>query len=207
MKTLARNCCGLGNPWSVRALQKLVWREDPDVIFLSETIITVDKLEGIRHKYGTYSIFGVDPIGRSGGLAMIWKNEVDMVLSSFSKYHIDMDITDPKGEQWRITGFYGEPNSNIRCNAWTTLTQLSRRSSKPWLCLWDFNEILWDSEKSRKCLRPQWQMENFKKALEDAELVDLGYISSWFTWEIGKCSKTLVRERLDCACSNKDWID
>ncbi|XVE93467.1 hypothetical protein REPUB_Repub01dG0195400 [Reevesia pubescens] len=116
-----------------------------------------------------------------------------------------MEIKDQKGEQWRITTFYDEPNVNKRYNSWTTLTNLASCSTKPLLCLGDFNEILWDMKKSGKCLRSQWQIENFKKALDDAELMDLGYTGTWFTWERERCSETLIKERLDRACLNKEW--
>ncbi|MCI76476.1 hypothetical protein A2U01_0097746, partial [Trifolium medium] len=37
MKVMSWNCQGLGNPRTVRALQKLLANNHPDIIFLTET--------------------------------------------------------------------------------------------------------------------------------------------------------------------------
>ena len=43
-----------------------------------------------------------------GGLALYWKNSIDVHVDSFSKYHIDSIINKVGDEAWRFTGFYGE---------------------------------------------------------------------------------------------------
>ena len=48
-------------------------------------------------------------VHRAGGLAMLWKNEVNLDIQTYSLNHIDARImTDPQAP-WRITGFYGKP--------------------------------------------------------------------------------------------------
>jgi len=45
-----------------------------------------------------------------GGLAVLWKEDLDVRLETPDKMHIDVTILDSvtKVEKWRFTGFYGE---------------------------------------------------------------------------------------------------
>ncbi|XVF81719.1 hypothetical protein PTKIN_Ptkin15bG0178200 [Pterospermum kingtungense] len=91
-------------------------------------------------------LVGVDARGRSGGLAMMWKEGVNLTLTSYSKYHIDTEIEDQDQRVWRLTGFYGDSDPRKRHEGWLMLRELSTINNKPWCCFGDFNEILWDSE-------------------------------------------------------------
>ena len=71
MRYLAWNCRGLGSPHAVRALRELIKKEDPHVVFLSETKLHVNKLEKIKNLCGMKNCFGVNAEGRSGGLVML----------------------------------------------------------------------------------------------------------------------------------------
>lgn len=52
----------------------------------------------------------------------------------------------------------------------------------PWLCVGDFNEILFQHEKEGGNPRSQVCMDRFKGALELCELEDLGFTGDIFTW-------------------------
>ncbi|XVF59199.1 hypothetical protein PTKIN_Ptkin07bG0256200 [Pterospermum kingtungense] len=204
MSCLSWNCCGLENPQTVRALWKILSKEDPKFLFLSETILQTEKLERVRMKCEFQNCFGVDPEGRSGGLTMMWKDEINLQIKSYSKHHIDAEVTEHSGLRWRLTGIYGEPDTNLRSQTWSLLWTLARDNSLPWLCLGDFNELMWLSEKEGGRLIPEWQMRAFRDALEDAKLEDLGYVRHFFTWKRGKHKETLVKERLDRATATND---
>ncbi|KAA3483026.1 putative Transposon TX1 [Gossypium australe] len=40
-------------------------------------------------------------------------------------------------------------------------------------------------------------MEEFREALEDCHLEDIGYAEHWFTWERGNLLETNIKERLE----------
>jgi hypothetical protein len=44
---------------------------------------------------------------RSGGLALLWTEDVGLTVMSSSKSHIDTVVTLANGVQWRLTGSYG----------------------------------------------------------------------------------------------------
>ncbi|PNT61155.1 hypothetical protein BRADI_5g10935v3, partial [Brachypodium distachyon] len=66
----------------------------------------------------------------------------------------------------------------------------------------DFNEILYSHEKEGGNPRPVRMMNDFGDCLVDCELDDLGFSGDRFTWFRGD-----VRERLDRAVANAEWIN
>ena len=48
MSAISWNCRGLGNPLTVKALQKVVLEKDPTLVFLMETKFDVTEMDGIK---------------------------------------------------------------------------------------------------------------------------------------------------------------
>ena len=46
------------------------------------------------------------------GLALLWKAGLDVWVDSFSKYHIDFIVHGGSKNAWRLTGFYGDPDTS-----------------------------------------------------------------------------------------------
>ncbi|KAL0411828.1 UNVERIFIED_CONTAM: hypothetical protein Slati_3772500 [Sesamum latifolium] len=112
MKILAWNCQGLGAPWTVRVLRELVRLHDPGLVFLSETKCNSRRGEMLKEKLNYFSV-GVSSKGRSGGLLLLWRKDVDVWIQSFSDHHLDATIQEAEGiARWRFTGFYGHPDAS-----------------------------------------------------------------------------------------------
>jgi hypothetical protein len=70
----------------------------------------------------------------------------------------------------------------------------------------DFNEILFSHEKEGGAARAPGCMEEFRRALEDTGLEDLGFVGDAFTWRNNwHLTVGYVRERLDRAVANVSW--
>ena len=82
---LFRNCRGLGSPEAVRSLMDLIRVHSPDIIFLSETKRWSSEMSKIRGQLNFDHGVWVDVIGKSGGLALLWSNEVEMSIRSGGK--------------------------------------------------------------------------------------------------------------------------
>jgi exonuclease III len=106
MSILSWNCWGLGNHRSVRDLCRLVKEKRPSLVFLMETKMLSKCLEKIRVKIGFRNVFGVDSVGRSGGLALFWNDSLSVEIQNFSRRHINAIVgADGRNSLWKFTGF------------------------------------------------------------------------------------------------------
>ncbi|KAL0303362.1 UNVERIFIED_CONTAM: hypothetical protein Sradi_6204300 [Sesamum radiatum] len=149
----------------------------------------------------------VNSIGRSRGLALLWKKSINVVIQSYSTRHIDASVqSDTDAPTWRFSGIYGEPETTQRKKTQNLLNRLKAQSIQPWLCMGDFNEILDNSEKEGVNICPFWQIRDFGTALDTNGLFGIGYSGYPFTWCNGQESPNTIRERLDRACADDKWI-
>ncbi|XP_074284138.1 uncharacterized protein LOC141608694 [Silene latifolia] len=155
-----------------------------------------EKLEGF---YG----MEVDSVGRSGGLAFLWRKGVDCTFLSASVHHMDFLIPSERGE-WRVTGFYGWPAVTDRHLSWELLRILSRQSAVPWVCMGDFNEVLF-STKMKGGSRPQWKMNNFRAAVDDCELRDVPWEGYNFSYDNGQAGDSNRQSMIDRALCTAPW--
>ena len=192
MIIISWNCRGLGNQRAVNALTYLVEEKAPKVLFLMETKQTVDEMRRFQNDLHFDSMLAVSCLGRRGGLAMLWKAEVDLHIQTYTQNHIDALILNNATSPWRITGFYGKLEEHLRHESWNLLKHLSTRSSSPWVCIGDYNEILSSEEKEGRLPRSEHLMQNFRSTLLHCGLIDMGFTGNMFTWENGREGEAFV---------------
>ncbi|KAJ0087889.1 hypothetical protein Patl1_32319 [Pistacia atlantica] len=94
MICISWNCRGLGNPWTVRELHHWV------------------KIN-----------FVVENRGASRGIAMLWKDDKEVELVSYTQHHISIIINQPTANQkFILTRFYGHPDASKRTELQIDLT-------------------------------------------------------------------------------------
>ena len=121
---------------------------DPLLVFLSETKAGAGRIMGIQHKINFTQGIVVQSDGRSGGLALIWREGIKVSFKSCSHSHIDVVIRDGLMQNpWRATGFYGHPDASKRHTSWQLLEALKDQCTMPWVVFGDFNEITHQHEK------------------------------------------------------------
>lgn len=82
-------------------------------------------------------MFAVDSVNGSGGIALLWKSDINIRLLSYSKCYIDVVVN--HGTCWRLTGVYGELDQHEREEFWDELKSIKNNCDLPWLCEGDFN--------------------------------------------------------------------
>ncbi|PPR84917.1 hypothetical protein GOBAR_AA35797 [Gossypium barbadense] len=87
--------------------------------------------------------------GKSGGLALLWREGLDVSIQNYSKYHIDVLVCMEDGEMLRFIDFNGQTDSNLRQQSWEMLRRVKSMVNKGWIMGGDFNAILNNSEKER----------------------------------------------------------
>ncbi|KAL5766440.1 hypothetical protein ACOSP7_017057 [Xanthoceras sorbifolium] len=113
----------------------------------------------VRSRLGFDNYLVVDYIGKGDGLLLLWQNEIDVTVCSFTKGHVDTLIKDDEGSSWRFTGFYGDPIQSCRRLSWDLLRRLGSMGNLPWLVVEDFNEVLHLGKKlgvGDPCFRMLW---------------------------------------------------
>ncbi|CAN0847201.1 hypothetical protein LINGRAHAP2_LOCUS4847 [Linum grandiflorum] len=114
----------------------------PHVVFLMETKLKKNGVEVLKHKLGFDKGDEVAAIGRSGGLCILWKQEIDLVVKSKSENFIDAEIREGDSRRkWRFTGVYGWSKHQDHHRTWSLLRSLHNGSDNPWLCVGDFNQF------------------------------------------------------------------
>ena len=107
MKIMSWNCRRIGNQCAVDVLSHLVRKKAPKILFLMETKQSVSEMKQIQASLPYRCMFVVPTIRRSGGLALLWMEEIDLHVQTFTLNHIDALIMDGLANPWRLTGFYG----------------------------------------------------------------------------------------------------
>ena len=117
MILLALNCHGLGLNAAVGELRDLIRSHNPAVVFLSETKKKEKEMNKLKWSLGFTNGVAVDCIGRSGGLALWWREEVTVSVRLWCQYYVDAKITF-ENKTSRFTGIYGEPRQEMRHKTW-----------------------------------------------------------------------------------------
>ncbi|XP_075655141.1 uncharacterized protein LOC142625348 [Castanea sativa] len=206
MKILSLNCRGLGIPEAVQELRCLISEEGPKILFLFETKLERDGFRRLKRKINFQNGFEVPRIGLGGGLALLWRDNVDVDVQTSSPHHIDALINQNR-VVWRFIGFYGHLDTSQRGESWELMRQLNTPFSLLWLLLGDFNEIFHPNEYCGSGSRPYNQIVEFTRAVDDCSLIDLGFSGPKYTWCNRRFEGNLVYARLDRGLYNLEWLN
>jgi exonuclease III len=211
MSCIAWNCRGLGNLRTVSAFKKLLRDKNPTCVFLSETKKKDFEMNKFRNVQGLSGVVAVSCSGegnrRVGGLAMFWKEGVEVEVLSLSSNHIDILIAIENGdEKWRLTGVYGFPESQMKHKTCELIDQLSLvESTDKWLLMGDFNLILSQDEKEGGNFGSSHMISMFRDTLQNHNLSDLGFEGDKLTWHNRQDGVSNIKAHLDRMVATPAW--
>ena len=162
-------------------------KKGPTILLFMETKLVVREMEPIKYELGFPSMLAVSSQVPCGGLSLFLKSKVVVNMQTYSPHHIDAQVLTPSSPPWKL------------------LRNLHTRSSLPWMCIGDYNEILTFEEKNGTNSRPLPPMLEVQSTLLFCGLIDLGYSGFLFTWQNGRFRAAYVEERLDSACASLGW--
>ena len=76
----------------------------------------------------------------------------------------------------------------------------------PWMCVGDFNEILYNHEKDEGRIRFERKIKGFRDMIEGSNLINLNSQRQRFTW-ISKREEGIIKERIDRTLVNLEWME
>ena len=197
MIVLSWNCWGLGNQSAVNILSQLVREKAPNILFLMETKQTVEEMRWVQGELHYDSMLAVSRLGRRGGLAMLWNNDVDLHIQTYTENHIDTFIFTDRNSPWRITRFYGKSEKQLCHETLDLLKHIKSRSLAPWSCIGDYNEI-WHRRR-RKVDTPN-QLDWW--IILEAHC----YIPDWLIWDLQEICLLGIMEGGEMILFNWDLI-
>ena len=127
MKIMSWNCWGLQNQHAVDVLSHLVREKVPKILFLIETKQSISEMKQIQAGLPYRCMFAVPSIRRSGGLALLRMEEIELHIQTFTLNHIDALIMDDPANPWRLTSCYGWPEEQRKQDSWKLLKHLHSR--------------------------------------------------------------------------------
>jgi hypothetical protein len=85
------------------------------------------------------------------------------------------------------------------------LKHIKSSNPLPWVCLGDFNEVLFQHEHEGVAARSLAQIEGFRGMADVCELADLGFEGRGWTFEKKVVGGSFCRVRLDRAMATASW--
>ena len=79
-----------------------------------ETKQTVEEMRQVQRESHYDSMLAVPCLGRKGGLAIMWNEDVDLHIQTYTQNHIDTLILIDHNSPWRIIGFNGKPEEQLQ---------------------------------------------------------------------------------------------
>ncbi|GAU19381.1 hypothetical protein TSUD_76250 [Trifolium subterraneum] len=148
----------------------------------------------------------IDVEGRSGGLAMFWKDSSKCRMLNYTRNFINMLVEDEQWGEWKLTCYYGYPERTRRRAAWDLLRALGNMSSIPWCIIGDFNDLLSQADKKGIHPHPNGLCMGFRQTVSDCDLTDIPIEGHQFTWIKSRGTPHVIEERLDRAMASTSWL-
>ena len=193
--------------WTISYLREIWHKHKPDFLFLSETKQEFEFVQGFQDHFGFDNLVTVDPVGRSGGLALYYNNDYQVKVLYSSNRMIDVEAV-ALGKTIFLTFVYGDPVPDLREQVWERLTRYGLARSEPWFIIGDLNEITGNHEKEGGSLRSAASFVPFNNMIRNTGLLEFPAKGNKLSWRgrrgKGKGAVT-VRCRLDRALANEEW--
>lgn len=207
MSLLSWNCRGLGRSQdlTINRLMEIRKKYFPELLFLMETMHKRNDLVDIQVWLGYDHVHTVNPVGKSGGLAVFWKNSGLVNIVSSNKNMVDL-LFQLGDKKFFVSCIYGEPNEGKRQCLWEKISRVGVNRKEPWCLLGDFNAICGNNEKSGGPLRSDEVFSDFNDMLSVCRMKEPVSHGDPFTWG-GKRGKLWIRCKLDRCFGNKEWMN
>jgi len=208
MKLMSYNCRGLAGPHKKSAFRRVLTLEHPDVILLQETLGVGDVIKNSLESWlPGWSFLTLDVKGRSGGLAVGWKNSCLKLVDSWgmdSVLCVDLMSAD-LGFTIKVINVYG-PYHN-RVPFWDELTGNPLLSGDSLVIGGDLNFSLGQNEVWGPHAHVDSLAGYFVQKLAAKGWLDIDPIKLKPTWKNNRCGESRVAKRIDRFLVAEQMVD
>jgi hypothetical protein len=181
MKCLYWNVRGLANSPSKLALKNLILENRPDLCFIAEPWINVDRLSVSWLNRVGLKVFAVN--NRGNLLPNLWclcSNNVCPSIIEVDDQHIAISV-EVGGSIFCVAAVYASTCYIKRRVLWSSLTDLVNQHSFPWSFIGDFNTILGAHEHRGNCLPASIPIADFQRWTNSLNLIHLHTHGAFYT--------------------------
>jgi hypothetical protein len=188
-------------------LSRLLVSTKAQVCFISETRNASITRASIKNRFNYKDAFVVLAQGQSGGLWLIWNDDVDLTVVDHSHHFIfALCINKSSLKQYGLVCLYGDPHHCATSTIWTqVLNFVVTNSNLPILCMGDMNNIMHVNEKLGPTRADVRRINEFCAHVKQCGFIDLGYSGPAYTWTNKRFTTNPTYERLDRCLDNAEW--
>lgn len=205
----AWNIRGLNSPLKQKEVSSFLSRNSLGVFGLLETHVKYNKAASIALSISSHLRWwgNYDHCG-DGRIWIFWnENQVDLeIVSSSSQFAHCLIHLKSSRKILFVTFVYGYNLGVQRRPLWNDLISISDSISGPWLCLGDFNTILYSSERISAANPNLQDIREFVNCLHLSGLSDIQFQGPNFTWTNRQDLGERVWSKLDRILSNCDFL-
>ena len=187
-------------------LAKLMNSTCAQVTFVSEIRTSRYSSSHLNSQFNNNDSFVVPSVGRSGGLWILWSDEV-CVSVKFSNHYMILALVVNKitNVEFVLACVYGDPH-HLHTNLIRdhVLNFVNDNIEKPIVCFGDLNDIMCDTETTSLNVNKN-RMHAVNNYVKQCGLFDLGFSGPAYTWTNMRVSSRPIFERLDRCLANADW--
>jgi hypothetical protein len=176
------------------------------IIFVFEIRTSRYNSSHLNFRFNTVGSFVVLSNGRSGGLWILWSDEVCVSIKFSNHYMIlALVVNRTTNVEFSLGCVYGDPHHCDTRMIWDHVSNFFIDNlGKPVVCLGDLNEILCDAETTSIHVN-KYHMRAINSYVKQCGLFDLGFSRPAYTWTNMCFSSTPIFERLDHCLANAEW--
>lgn len=210
MKLVGWNCRGMGKNLDISTKMEYLARfmnsTGAQITFVSETRTSRYNSSHLNSRFSIADSYVVPSNGRSGGLWMLWTDEVCVSVKFSNHYMIlALVINRTTNVEFALACVYGDPHHRETKMIWDHVFNFVNESlGKPMVCIGDLNDIMSDAETTSNNVN-RYRMRAINSYVKQCGLFDLGFSGPAYTWTNMRFSSTPIFERLDRCLANAEW--
>ena len=210
MRALGWNYQGMGKTLSSSKmvhLARLIDSTKAWVILISEIKSSKVKSTDLITRFNMSNSFVVPSRRRSGGLRLMWNDNLYINVHTTSFYFILATASiKSRNQKFGLVCIYGDPYHRQTSFIWDQIASfVYDNSNLPMLCLGDMNDLLYDIDKNVPVTNRS-RLNAFQSLVKSCGMFDLGYNGPAYTWTNKHFSSNPIYERLDRCLVNADWF-
>ncbi|KAF9612697.1 hypothetical protein IFM89_003172 [Coptis chinensis] len=130
-------------------LLKKIRKFRPEMILIVETQVKSPKISQTIQRQGFVNYFHVPSNGRSGGMSLLWTNNLSVTIEQSDSWiiHGSAHCIATPTVTWTFSGIYAHPKHHGRKLQWQLLSAIGIHMRGPWAIFGDFNQALSQEDK------------------------------------------------------------